>query len=72
MINLNQTIELTVEVANGELEQKTYGAAQPIAGEVVEQDDQLSTILCDNGWVLHNVPNDCFDAVQVEKNRAIA
>lgn len=72
MIKLNQILELTVEVEGGELEQKTYVPSQMIAGEVSDQDDQFSTVLCDNGWVLHNVPNNCFDEVQVEKNRAIA
>ena len=72
MIKLNTPLTLEVEVEPNVFEDKKYAPSQMIAGEVAEQDDQLATILCDNGWVVHNVPNDSFSEVQVEKSQAIA
>tara|TARA_B100001079_G_C15964749_1_gene320797 strand:+ start:271 stop:519 length:249 start_codon:yes stop_codon:yes gene_type:complete len=72
MIKLNRTLTLEVEVAPNVFEDKQYGPSQMISGEVADQDDQLATVLCDNGWVIHNLPTDSFGEVQVEKNRAIA
>ena len=72
MIQLNRPLTLSVEVAPNVLEDKQYAPSQMIAGEVTEQDDQLATILCDNGWVVHNVPTDSFSEIQVEKSRVIA